>query len=70
MPLKSSARKKSKSRQPTGATSTSKFSSYGGAGAAADPDYVTRSKLLGDHYTQHGRYLDALKVSDMNISRD
>jgi len=33
-----------------------------------DPDYVDALQLLGDHYTQHGRYLDGLKVE--NISRD
>jgi hypothetical protein len=25
-----------------------------------DPDYVDALQLLGDHYTQHGRYTDGL----------
>jgi tetratricopeptide (TPR) repeat protein len=29
-----------------------------------DPDYVDALQLLGDHYTQHGRYLDGLKVDE------
>ena len=33
-----------------------------------DPDYVDALQLLGDHYTQRGRYADGLKV-DEHISR-
>jgi len=29
-----------------------------------DPDYVDALQLLGDHYTQRGRYLDGLKVDE------
>ena len=29
-----------------------------------DPDYVDALQLLGDHYTQHGRYADGLKVDE------
>ena len=33
-----------------------------------DPDYVDALQLLGDHYTQRGRYADGLKV-DEHLSR-
>ena len=33
-----------------------------------DPDYADALQLLGDHYTQRGRYADGLKV-DEHISR-
>ena len=29
-----------------------------------DPDYVNALQLLGDHYTQRGRYADGLKVDE------
>ncbi|MGA2785985.1 MAG: hypothetical protein ABSF60_00515 [Verrucomicrobiota bacterium] len=29
-----------------------------------DPDYVDALQLLGDHYTQRGRYADGLKVDE------
>jgi tetratricopeptide (TPR) repeat protein len=29
-----------------------------------DPEYVDALQLLGDHYTQRGRYLDGLKVDE------
>ena len=29
-----------------------------------DPDYVDALQLLGDHYTQRGRFLDGLKVDE------
>ena len=29
-----------------------------------DPDYVDALQILGDHYTQRGRYLDGLKVDE------
>jgi tetratricopeptide (TPR) repeat protein len=32
--------------------------------ARRDPDYVDALQLLGDHYTQRGRYLDGLKVDE------
>ena len=32
-----------------------------------DPDYVDALQLLGDHYTQRGRYADGLKV-DKHLS--
>jgi tetratricopeptide (TPR) repeat protein len=33
-----------------------------------DPDYADALQLLGDHYTQRGRYADGLKV-DEHLSR-
>src|ERR1039458_8112574 len=33
-----------------------------------DPDYVDALQLLGDHYTQRGRYAEGLKV-DERLSR-
>ena len=33
-----------------------------------DPDYVDALQLLGDHYTERGRYADGLKV-DEHLSR-
>ena len=29
-----------------------------------DPDYVDALQLLGDHYTQHGRFAEGLKVDE------
>ena len=61
MPVKSSVRKK------TGRTSRRdldiKIKFLEGL-VRRDPDYVDALQLLGDHYTQHGRYLDGLKVDE------
>jgi tetratricopeptide (TPR) repeat protein len=61
MPVKSSARKK------TGRASRRdldiKIQFLEGL-VRRDPDYVDALQLLGDHYTQHGRYLDGLKVDE------
>jgi tetratricopeptide (TPR) repeat protein len=61
MPLKSSARKKSNraSRRDLGI----KIQFLEGL-VRRDPDYVDALQLLGDHYTQHGRYDDGLKVDE------
>ena len=61
MPVKSSARKK------TGRASRRdldiKIRFMEGL-VRRDPDYVDALQLLGDHYTQHGRYTDGLKVDE------
>ena len=61
MPVKSSARKKPgrASRRDLGI----KIQFLEGL-VRRDPDYVDALQLLGDHYTQHGRYLDGLKVDE------
>ncbi len=61
MPVKSSARKKPSraSRRDLGI----KIQFLEGL-VRRDPDYVDALQLLGDHYTQHGRYLDGLKVDE------
>ena len=35
-----------------------------------DPDYVDALQLLGDHYTQRGRYSDGLKVDERLVQLD
>ena len=35
-----------------------------------DPDYVDALQLLGDHYTQRGRYIDGLKVDERLVQLD
>jgi tetratricopeptide (TPR) repeat protein len=61
MPVKSSTRKKS------GRTSQrdldTKIEFMEGL-VQRDPGYVDALQLLGDHYTQRGRYLDGLKVDE------
>ena len=61
MPVKSSARKKPgrANRRDLGI----KIAFLEGL-VRRDPDYVDALQLLGDHYTQHGRYADGLKVDE------
>ena len=35
-----------------------------------DPDYVDALQLLGDHYTQRGRYVEGLKVDERLVQLD
>jgi tetratricopeptide (TPR) repeat protein len=61
MPVKSSARKKS--NRASRRDLDIKIQFLEGL-VRRDPDYVDALQLLGDHYTQHGRYLDGLKVDE------
>ena len=61
MPLKSSARKKSNRASRRDLDIKIQFME---GLVRRDPDYVDALQLLGDHYTQHGRYLDGLKVDE------
>jgi tetratricopeptide (TPR) repeat protein len=61
MPLKSSARKKSNRASRRDLNIKIQFME---GLVRRDPDYVDALQLLGDHYTQHGRYLDGLKVDE------
>jgi tetratricopeptide (TPR) repeat protein len=65
MPVNSSARKKSS--RATQRDLGIKIQFLEGL-VRRDPDYVDALQLLGDHYTQHGRHLDGLKV-DEHLSR-
>jgi len=66
MPVKSSARKKKPTRQETRALDLQiKFME---GVVRRDPDYVDALQLLGDHYTQRGKYVQSLKV-DERLSR-
>jgi tetratricopeptide (TPR) repeat protein len=61
MPLKSSSRKK-----PSRATQRdldTKIQFIEGI-VRRDPDYVDALQLLGDHYTQRGRFTEGLKVDE------
>src|SRR5471032_1946243 len=61
MPSKSSARKK-----PSRATQRdldTKIQFIEGI-VRRDPDYVDALQLLGDHYTQRGRFTEGLKVDE------
>jgi tetratricopeptide (TPR) repeat protein len=61
MPFKSSARKKlSRSSQRD---LDAKIEFMEGL-VRRDPDYVDALQLLGDHYTQRGRYAEGLKVDE------
>jgi len=61
MPVKSSARKKlSRAGQRDLDTKIEFMEGL----LRRDPDYVDALQLLGDHYTQRGRYLDGLKVDE------
>jgi tetratricopeptide (TPR) repeat protein len=61
MPFKSSARKKlSRASQRDLAIKIEFMEGL----VRRDPDYVDALQLLGDHYTQHGRYTDGLKVDE------
>ena len=65
MPIKSSARKKlSRAGQRDLDTSIEFMEGL----VRRDPDYVDALQLLGDHYTQRGRYAEGLKV-DERLSR-
>jgi len=61
MPVKSSARKKT--NRASWRDLDIKIQFLEGL-VRRDPDYVDALQLLGDHYTQHGRYLDGLKVDE------
>ena len=61
MPFKSSARKKSNRASRRDLDIKIQFME---GLVRRDPDYVDALQLLGDHYTQHGRYLDGLKVDE------
>jgi tetratricopeptide (TPR) repeat protein len=66
MPVKSSARKKRPSRQETRALDLQiKFME---GIVRRDPKYVDALQLLGDHYTQRGKYAQSLEV-DERLSR-
>jgi len=61
MPVKSSARKKlSRASQRDLDTRIGFLEGL----LHRDPTYVDALQLLGDHYTQRGRYLDGLKVDE------
>ncbi len=65
MPVKSSARKKlSRATQRDLDTRIEFMEGL----VRRDPDYVDALQLLGDHYTQRGRYTEGLKV-DERLSR-
>jgi tetratricopeptide (TPR) repeat protein len=61
MPFKSSARKKLSRASQRDLDIQIKFME---GLVRRDPDYVDALQLLGDHYTQHGRYLEGLKVDE------
>ena len=61
MPVKSSARKKMSRASQRELDIKIQFME---GLVRRDPDYVDALQLLGDHYTQHGRYLDGLKVDE------
>ena len=61
MPVKSSARKKSSRASQRDLDIKIEFME---GLVRRDPDYVDALQLLGDHYTQHGRYTDGLKVDE------
>ena len=65
MPLKSNARKKSSRASQRDLDTRIEFME---GLVRRDPDYVDALQLLGDHYTQRGRYADGLKV-DEHLSR-
>jgi tetratricopeptide (TPR) repeat protein len=61
MPFKSSARKKLSRASQRDLDVQIKFME---GLVRRDPDYVDALQLLGDHYTQHGRYTEGLKVDE------
>ncbi|MGB7747094.1 MAG: hypothetical protein WBN75_07395 [Verrucomicrobiia bacterium] len=61
MPIKSSARKKSNRASRRDLDIKIQFME---GLVRRDPDYVDALRLLGDHYTQNGRYFDGLKVDE------
>jgi tetratricopeptide (TPR) repeat protein len=65
MPVNSNARKKSSRANQRDLDTRIEFME---GLVRRDPDYVDALQLLGDHYTQRGRYADGLKV-DEHLSR-
>jgi tetratricopeptide (TPR) repeat protein len=65
MPQKSSARKKMTRRESRELDVKIDFME---GVVRRDPDYVEALQLLGDHYTQRGRFVQSLKV-DEQLSR-
>jgi tetratricopeptide (TPR) repeat protein len=65
MPEKSSARKKMKRRETRDLDIKIQFME---GVVRRDPEYIEALQLLGDHYTQRGKYQDGLKV-DEQLSR-
>src|ERR1039458_4785190 len=65
MPVKSSARKKMSRASRRDLDTSIEFME---GLVRRDPDYVDALQLLGDHYTQRGRYTEGLKV-DEHLSR-
>src|SRR5208283_3725291 len=61
MPVKSSARKKLSRASQRDLDAKIEFLE---GLARRDPDYVDALQLLGDHYTQRGRYAEGLKVDE------
>ena len=61
MPAKSSARKKTASASQRDLDTQIEFME---GLVRRDPDYVDALQLLGDHYTQRGRFADGLKVDE------
>ena len=61
MPVKSSARKKLSRASQRDLDVTIEFME---GLVRRDPDYVDALQLLGDHYTQRGRYTEGLKVDE------
>jgi tetratricopeptide (TPR) repeat protein len=61
MPLKSSARKKLSRASQRDLDAKIEFME---GLVRRDPDYVDALQLLGDHYTQRGRYAEGLKVDE------
>jgi tetratricopeptide (TPR) repeat protein len=61
MPVKSSTRKKSSRASQRDLDTKIQF--FEGV-VRRDPDYVDALQLLGDHYTQRGRFSEGLKVDE------
>lgn len=61
MPVKSSTRKKSSRTSQRDLDTKIEFME---GLVQRDPAYVDALQLLGDHYTQRGRYVDGLKVDE------
>jgi tetratricopeptide (TPR) repeat protein len=61
MPVKSSARKKSSRATQRDLDTRIEFME---GLVRRDPDYVDALQLLGDHYTQRGRFTEGLKVDE------
>ncbi len=61
MPVKSSARKKTSRASQRDLDTRIEFME---GLVRRDPDYVDALQLLGDHYTQRGRFAEGLKVDE------